>query len=349
MISDACRAGKLAGSSIGGTQATSSALAQQFANEIKILSCQPEEFSLEGEQWGGGRGCFSYHLLDGLYGLADGNADEKINLLEIERYLEETVMTEAAPHSQIPMTVGSKAAVVASVDKDYLENIVAEKKNQRPTLAGIKSKGIEELILENADSNIQALYQNFLAAIENGHLMEPEGKSANDYYEILIQENSINKLHGFMRRNFAAALQDESQIAINNYLSTDEYEMEKRFTLDSSYFRFPKYLNRATELLGKEHYMYRNLKAKEFYFKGLLIRFKRARLIKASQITWGDSISREITHEAIETQKRALTYDNNAAFIYHELAMLNHNMAINIRKRHMLIIKNLQNSALPGD
>ncbi|MBK9017573.1 MAG: hypothetical protein IPM82_27970, partial [Saprospiraceae bacterium] len=30
------------------------------ANEVKILSCQPSRFSLEGEQWGGGRGnCFS--------------------------------------------------------------------------------------------------------------------------------------------------------------------------------------------------------------------------------------------------------------------------------------------------
>ena len=25
----------------------------QYANEVKILSCQPNEFSLEGEQWGG--------------------------------------------------------------------------------------------------------------------------------------------------------------------------------------------------------------------------------------------------------------------------------------------------------
>ncbi len=47
MVSDACRAGKLAGSEIGGTQATTSNLAKQYANEIKIMSCQANEFSLE--------------------------------------------------------------------------------------------------------------------------------------------------------------------------------------------------------------------------------------------------------------------------------------------------------------
>ena len=39
------------------------------------MSCQPNEYSIEGEQWGGGRGAFSYHLVDALYGLADANAD----------------------------------------------------------------------------------------------------------------------------------------------------------------------------------------------------------------------------------------------------------------------------------
>ncbi|MBK8492538.1 MAG: hypothetical protein IPL49_17025 [Saprospirales bacterium] len=57
VIADACHAGKLAGTRLG-YRATAPNLSQQFANEVKVLSCQPNEFSLEGEQWGGGRGCF---------------------------------------------------------------------------------------------------------------------------------------------------------------------------------------------------------------------------------------------------------------------------------------------------
>jgi len=89
LITDACRAGKLAGSEIGGAQATTASLKEQYANELKILSCQPTEFSLEGEQWGGGRGAFSYHLIEGLNGLADKNGDLQVNLYEIGRYLED--------------------------------------------------------------------------------------------------------------------------------------------------------------------------------------------------------------------------------------------------------------------
>lgn len=108
VISDACHAGKLAGSQIGGAQLTTANLAKQFSNEIKILACQPGEFSLEGEQWGGGRGCFSYHLLNGLAGQADINKDLMVTLGEIDRYLEDHVVKEVAPQSQVPMTTGNK-------------------------------------------------------------------------------------------------------------------------------------------------------------------------------------------------------------------------------------------------
>ncbi|MEI2696509.1 MAG: caspase family protein [Saprospiraceae bacterium] len=97
VITDACRSGTLAGSSVGGSQATAANLAKQFGNEIKIMSCQPNEYSIEGEQWGGGRGVFSYNLIDGLYGLADGNKDLSVNLQELSRYLEDHVTTEVAP------------------------------------------------------------------------------------------------------------------------------------------------------------------------------------------------------------------------------------------------------------
>ena len=63
VITDACRSGKLSGSSINGNQLTNANLAKQYTNEIKILSCQPNEYSIEGEQWGGGRGAFSLSLI----------------------------------------------------------------------------------------------------------------------------------------------------------------------------------------------------------------------------------------------------------------------------------------------
>ncbi|MBK8956484.1 MAG: hypothetical protein IPM34_13150 [Saprospiraceae bacterium] len=102
IIADACRSGKLAGHAVDGSQTTNANLARQFSNEVKILSCQPNEFSIEGEQWGGGRGVFSYHLINAMYGLADHNADNWLTLNEIGRYLDDRIPVEASPLSQNP-------------------------------------------------------------------------------------------------------------------------------------------------------------------------------------------------------------------------------------------------------
>lgn len=128
VITDACHAGKLSGEQIGGSQLTAMNLAKQYANEIKILSCQPNEYSLEGEQWGDGRGCFSYHLIEGLYGFADRNQDGYVSLGELDRYLEDNVTAEAAPHSQVPVLIGNKTQHLAKVDAVTLANLVYLKK-----------------------------------------------------------------------------------------------------------------------------------------------------------------------------------------------------------------------------
>ena len=240
MISDACHAGKLAGEAVGGTAATAQNLSQQFANEVKILSCQPDEFSLEGEQWGGGRGCFSYHLIEGLTGLADGNEDDIVNLLEINRYLEETVPAETAPQSQIPMTVGSKSAVVGRVDAASLAELRQRKEKSLPAFATIETKGFEQAVLSGMDSVWQKKYAQFTAALEKGELLEPAGgsgqaagASAYDLYLELAEAPELSRLHGIMKRNLATALQDESQQAINAYLRADEEEMAAQSRINS--------------------------------------------------------------------------------------------------------------------
>jgi len=309
VITDACRAGKLAGSEFGGTKATSAALAQQFANEIKILSCQPEEFSLEGEQWGGGRGCFSYHLVDALYGMADANADGTVNLLELGRYLEDKVTTEATPHSQIPFTVGSKSTKIASVNADALAQWRQLKNGGAVAFKKIDSRGLEDLALAKADTAILEMYQAFTAALDVGNLMATDstsGQSADDYYKQLIIEPSIADLHGLMTRNFAAALMDEAQQVINRFLKSDPQTVDNIWANPIKYDHIPDHLHRAAELLGEKHYVYKNLKAKEYFFLA-----KKTR--KANYPDWSlDSIYSIKKH----LLKTGLSYDSTAAYLY---------------------------------
>ncbi|MCB0534281.1 MAG: caspase family protein [Lewinellaceae bacterium] len=309
LISDACRAGKLAGSNTNGAQVTSNRLAQQFANEIKILSCQPNEFSIEGEQWGGGRGCFSYHLENALYGFADKDTDSQISLMELDRYLQDNVSAAAAPESQIPMVQGPPKTVVTYVDAPTFAARQEALKNHKTEFLAIDNRGVEEMVLANADSSIQGIYQLFLAAIDANQLMAPEGKSANDYYEMLMANLEIEKLHGTIKRKFVVALMDEGQAILNRILKTDQVELDNIWANRVLYDHLPAYFERATEILGENHYAWRDLKAKEYYFKAMTVRKEN---YPDSNFAW-------LTGEKRIWLEKSLEFDSTAAITFYEL------------------------------
>jgi len=312
VVSDACRAGKLAGSAFGGAQATTAALAQQYANEVKILSCQPDEFSLEGTQWGGGRGCFSYHFIDALYGMADHNQDGAINLLELSRYLEDKVPAETAPHQQIPNTVGNKATRMATVHAATLAQWQKQKSEGGLAFGKIDAKGMEHIALTRTDTSIYALYTAFTNALEQGRLMRIDSTSslsADDYYNILIQEPSIAHLHGLMTRNFAAALIDEGQQIINQYLKGDMKAVEMLEMNQISSKQLADQFYRAAALLGEKHYYYPSVKSKGLYFESYAV-YSRG-------LPWEEARALDI-----QCMRQAVAIDPSAAYIWYNLAYL---------------------------
>ncbi len=315
VITDACRAGKLAGSSINGAQLTSANLAKQFADEVKILSCQPNEFSLEGEQWGGGRGVFSFHLLDGLTGMADKNGDGSVNLFEVGRYLDDHVPTEAAPHSQLPLTVGDRQTQLATVDAPTLADLRSAKSTLDATLKGAGMKGWEDDIVASADSVTQSLYYAFADALKNGAMLDAnEGRrSAADLLPQLLEKESLRELHGLLRRNLAAALQDEAQQALNALLNDDPYEQNHWLHNPDKYARYPEYLAKAIELLGERHYLHNTLMAKKLFFE--------AKNLAGQAADWqtGSVYNDSINHLARTILASALKFEPDAAYIHYAM------------------------------
>ncbi len=279
VITDACHAGKLAGSQIGGAQLTSANLAKQYANEVKILSCQPNEFSLEGEQWGGGRGCFSYHLVDGLFGLADRNGDGTVSVGELDRYLEDHVTAEAAPQSQVPMLLGNKTERLATVNATVLADLKKVKGSGMSVFAATESRGFEDEVLARVDTTVREMYRAFKLAVQEKRFFTPAGNSAEDYFAQLSKVEALAPLGGIMKRNYAAALQDDAQQTLNEWLKTSqdasleaavtERMPQKVFT--EKVRSYPRCLDRAAELLGNKHYMYAALKARKYFFEGYLL------------------------------------------------------------------------------
>jgi protein O-mannosyl-transferase len=271
LIADACHAGKLAGNNVIGTQLTNYNLSQQFANEQKILACQANEYSIEGIQWGGGRGAFSWYLINGLYGLADLNNDKSVSLFEIERYLQDRVTPEVQPLSQIPFTVGDKSYTIAKVDPDSLTLNSTEIKLPVTDFYAVELRGLLKELESKADTSITHLYKLFQNALKEKQFLEPEGNCAEYFYTQLIQNTRIEFIHNYLRRNYAIALQDDAQQTINKYLRTDFIELtSENETLLPFYSKYPDYLNRAMILLGHDHYMYPVLMARKLFFEGLV-------------------------------------------------------------------------------
>ena len=304
VITDACRSGKLAGNHIGGSQATAANLSKQYANEVKILSCQPDEFALEGDAWGGGRGVFSYYLMAGIKGLADRNENGEVTLSELERYLEDNVSKTVAPHSQIPMTVGQRNTTLSFVNDEVLQRTKEEMLDMNFGFIGKKTN--DEGIFFS-DTLLKKRYLAFSSALESNHLLHPEEGSAWNIYHEIKDYPEIHKYEGLMRRNLAAALQDETQQVINAYLSSSPEELARRWNFDNSYEKYPEYLERACALLGEDHFFYLLLQARKYYFKGLLMR------LDAMKNDQKDGFSK-----AIAMQDSCILIDSTAAYAYNE-------------------------------
>ena len=315
VITDACRAGKLAGSSINGAQLTSANLAKQFTNETKILSCQTSEYSLEGPQWGGGRGVFSYHLVDGLTGLADRNADDLVTLFELEMYLGEKVPEETAPHRQFPFAIGDKTAKMARVDAPALAALRQAKSGASPMLGGTDMRGWEDELVATTDSATQALYYAYKSALKHGALIDTAGgnQSAWALLPQLLQRESLSELHGLLRRNLAAALLDEAQQALNALLDDDPYETNQWLHNPDKYVLYPEYLAKTIELLGERHYMYNTLMGKQLFFQAKNVAGQEAHWQDGG--VWNDSIN-QLTRNLLTS---ALKLEPNAPYAHYAL------------------------------
>lgn len=312
LVADACRSGHLAGTEVGGSKATALALSKQFANEVKIMSCGANELSLENETWGGGHSVFSYYLLRGLGGLADADENREITLREIERFLQDSVETATRTiQAQTPQAEGDARFVVAKVDAATAAALKQPKQTQ--AVSEPQTKTPQPLI---SDSLVLKLYRDFEKALARGNLLQPVEGSAYAIYQQIKDHPTMRPFHNLMRNDLAAALQDDAQKAINDYLSADPREMRKRWGQDAEkYQAYPMYLNKAAELLGEGHFSYTPIKAREFYFTGLILRLQ-------GEKTKNKPEKDSLFHIAQRFQEKTLTLDSTAAYAYNELGLL---------------------------
>ncbi|MES2800263.1 MAG: caspase family protein [Bacteroidota bacterium] len=201
-IADACRSGNLIGGKEG-MEATANILKDKWKDEIKIVSCQAGELSLEGKQWGGGRGLFSFELINGLSGLADKNKDSQISLRELNLYLLDIVPEQAGAQKQNPVLSGNFETQISSTNASFLRLNKLESdsiQNLKKVLVGASTKSTSEAYLlqstSRANSNVAkgdeiALFHQFKEQLDKGRLISSD--SSNAYFLFLELEKKYSE------------------------------------------------------------------------------------------------------------------------------------------------------------
>jgi hypothetical protein len=114
LLTDACHSG-----AITGDQNTRSAfslndinrvfaeqLEQSHGGSVVFTASEGSQLSQEGEQWGGGHGVFTYHVIEALKGYADDNRDGIVSLGEMLEYTRTHVLRDTR-NAQAPFIQGT--------------------------------------------------------------------------------------------------------------------------------------------------------------------------------------------------------------------------------------------------
>lgn len=341
VITDACHSGTMNGNKFKGNFFVGEQLMLKKENEIRMASSKPDQLSNEKEDWGGGRGVFSYYLVNGLQGgLADANYDGTVSVAELKNYLENKMANDPVLKKegdvQTPVVSFNKDFPLAVVDEaeakkikelannDSVANVMvlnsalaADDANAEPAdffFSLLKYESMEALT-DSVKLNSLPVNEIALACIKyvgRFPLLETQEKKLADLAASLKADT--DKLERF-NLDLAGIFLDAGQAVIANYIRGDEAELERRRYYNSQnngYDVYTRMFAVALKLCGNDKYY--STKAEVFlhYFTGLALRLK-------IPLTENPG---PLIEQALIEQKKALALEEYAAYIYNELGVL---------------------------
>ncbi len=329
LVTDACHAGKLAGSDLHGPELVGRTLNAVQQNEIRLAACLPNELSNENQAWGGGRGVFSYYLINGLKGLADKNHDNIITLDEARDYVDSCIANDGVLKQnslkQTPVLNGRNDFKLANVNKAELLLMqsapapalkVTEQPDKEYFFGSLKSR----TVLESLDLNsLSVLSKEDIPAALIGQVEKIYGDSTSKIKFARYQQ-TISKDKAAMQafiESLVEILHSAGQTIINLYLQGDAAELEKRSyynSLSNNYDKYAAAYDIAIKLTPPEIPLSRILQVNKNYFTGLVVRLK----IPATE----ESKQKKLVDSAWALQQKALHLEPAAAYIQNELGIL---------------------------
>lgn len=366
LITDACRGSEvLSGGEKGQDNVSKDLLAndmEQKSGGLQFASCSTGEVSREDKVWGGGRGLFSFWLINGLYGMADKDGDGVITAGNLSAYVKDKVkeatkrkdVNGEIHYDQKPFFCCDENGdeIVAKVDlekKKVIENELSQQGGEGEMLPSKAVRGLNNDVILNLPDTLKILYNSFENKIQNDTSLSYDWKEYMNAYSKMIQYPITDKFSSTIKDELLIALFNHSQQAMNFYLES------KKIISDSGYRTYFSNavlcLKAAQELVDKNDELYTRIK------RNILI-LDVVKSIHSSSDAKVESkyISQKVIDAAfknLDMAKALMDAKKKSAVLYHTYALLyqyecnyrkameNDSLAVSIAPRWIYALSNL--------
>lgn len=301
-IIDACHSGKLTGGKEGWRH-TSNAIRNTLANEgTVLLSCDADQLSLEGSEWGEGRGLFSFYLQEGLLGLADIDNDQQVSLIELEQYVKRNTYLESDKR-QTPVFAGKQNKILARIEKHVRDSIVDRKSRELKEFKQVYLKGNEENYLAGLDSTSLYSYYRFNSELRSGNFIKGD-TNAYFYYVQFNKNNPDHYLTSLLKRKLMISL----NISFDSIVRPLLIGRKSTFTLSDCKTVLYE-LDTCLALMGASHYMYSHVLSRKYFIESLIESY-------GINLNNFGPLSLNLIMNSIQTLHFSRSLEPNASYVY---------------------------------
>ena len=350
LITDACHSGKLTEENSRANFLVGEQLRKSEQNEVRITSSSSDQLSNEMQEWGGGRGVFSWYLVNGLNGMADTKNTGVVSLGDIDSYMHKSLANDKVLQSrnlvQTPVLTGKTDYVLAKVIPEVKQ---ATAKTMSSSTAGAMSPDADamsadapETIMLNSSFNNEAAEapdDHFFDALKNIDLAEvskelslttrPVTEVPAALIQYLKSRNSIGKtqltkLENLLKQGsyysrfcnrLAGKFDETGQKIILAYLDGEDAELERRRyynAKNNGYQIYADMFGMGSKLASPDHPLRNILRIKELYFSAVSDRL----LVPVTDD------AQPLIKKSLENVNKALQLEKYAAYLYNERGII---------------------------
>ncbi|HEX5230158.1 MAG TPA: tetratricopeptide repeat protein [Bryobacteraceae bacterium] len=267
---DVCKAG-----TVGTIHNTTVASNVQQLGDVQgdlfgLLASRPREVSLEGPEFGGGHGVFSYYVIKGLEGAADANHDGVVDADELIKYVSDQVPMATA-NKQHPREFGTydnqmrlsdtrKPGINVAMSDGLHYRVIMDARNGGPLLfAGAPQQR------QIPSGQRQAQIDRFTSALNAGRILPSDSDNAVTALADLKRTLAPDQYQE-RRNQLQVALENKAQEVLLRYLAGDETPQSRDEFLTGA-----RYMD-AARMLTEESLF---LEGREDFFQGRALLFDK--------------------------------------------------------------------------